>query len=442
MTLSRFFYISAKACYKMLPEFIRLRYRERILLFIGLIMTTRDQIRFKRNNIKYSLVKSINCLTISYKLLVSMQNRTSALGMQILLGQDGSIKQLPKIEDSILDVHLYFFKEITLLGGTDALINKNKLYHQELLEMEKNHDLKRGDIFLLFDKVKKNEVFLVPDGKRKLIEPNILYISLLKEHSTNYYHWMTEIMPRAIFVYQQFGKENVQKLIKNKKIVFLIDEHIPKQCLEALTYCIDLPFTTEVVYKNELLTCNNLIYCSPFWQSLDNTTGNIPKHEEFFLDMYALKLVHDAIQNKYSQIDSEKKEPKRKIYLQRKPTQMRSIINYQEVENFMIQESFEILDTSNLSFIEQVKLFSEAKIVIGASGATFTNLLYMQNNTIAINFYPSHPATNHGIFQPLADVSGVKLIHYKTIPVDDKSIHSNFMVDLNIIQNILKDLDI
>ena len=175
---------------------------------------------------------------------------------------------------------------------------------------------------------------------------------------------------------------------------------------------------------------------------MDNTTGNIPKHEEFFLDMYALKLVHDAIQNKFNQINSEKKEPKRKIYLQRKPTQMRSIINYEEVENFMIEESFEILDTSNLSFIEQVKLFSEAKIVIGASGATFTNLLYMQNNTVAINFYPSHPATNHGIFQPLADVSGVKLIHYKTIPVDHKSIHSNFMVDLNIIQNILKDLDI
>lgn len=440
MTLSRFFYISAKACYKMLPEFIRLRYRERILLFLGIIIT-RDQIIFKCNNIKYSLVKSINCLTISYKLLVSMQNRTSALGMQTLLGQDGSIKQLPKIEDTTLDVHLYFFKEITLLGGTDALINKNKLYHQELLEMEENHDLKRGDIFLLFDKVKKNEVFLVPDGKRKLNESNTLYISLLKEHATNYYHWMTEIMPRAIFTCQTLKYDNT-KMVEGKKIVFLIDEHIPKQCLEALTFCIDLPFTTEVVYKNELLTCNNLIYCSPFWQSLDNTTGNIPKHEEFFLDMYALKLVHDAIQNKFNQIDSKKKEPKRKIYLQRKPTQMRSIINYEEVENFMIEESFEILDTSNLSFIEQVKLFSEAKIVIGASGATFTNLLYMQNNTVAINFYPSHPATNHGIFQPLADVSGVKLIHYKTIPVDDESIHSNFMVDLNIIQNILKDLDI
>jgi len=437
MTLSRFFYISAKACYKMLPEFIRLRYRERILVFLNQLR----KIKFKLSNTRYDLVQSIDALDIPTKLLTSIQNRSSTLGMQTLVSQDGSIKQLPKIEDSTLDVHLYLFKEITLLGGTDALIKKNKLYHQELLAMEENHDLKRKDVFFLFDKNKKKEVFLVPYTKKNLDNKNILYISLLKEHATNYYHWMTEIMPRAIFSCQTLKYDNT-KMVEGKKIVFLIDEHIPKQCLEALTFCIDLPFTTEVVYKNELLTCNNLIYCSPFWQSLDNTTGSVPNHKEFFLDMYALRLVHDAVQNKFSQKDSDKKEPIRKIYLQRKPTQMRSIVNYEEVENFMIQENFEILDTSNLSFIEQVKLFSEAKIVIGASGATFTNLLYMQNNTVAINFYPSHPATNHGIFQPLADVSGVKLIHYKTIPVDDKSLHSNFMVDLNIIQNILKDLDI
>jgi hypothetical protein len=437
MRLIRFIYRIFKNIYKLLvPKFIRKYTDSKILLFLNLLR----EIKFKSTGQKYRLVKNIKDLDIKYKLFESIKNRTSVLNTQTLLNKEGNFSYINSVENPVLDINLYLFKDITVLGGTDALINKTKIYHQELLAMDEHHDLKQHDIFF-FDKKNKKNIFLHSTKIRKLDDERNVYISLLKEHSLNYYHWMTEIMPRAIFTCQTLKYDNT-KMVKGKKIVFLIDEHIPKQCLEALTFCIDLPFTTEVVYKNELLTCNNLIYCSPFWQSLDNTTGNIPKHEEFFLDMYALKLVHDAIQNKYSQIDSEKKEPKRKIYLQRKPTQMRSIINYQKVENFMIEESFEILDTSNLSFIEQVKLFSEAKIVIGASGATFTNLLYMQNNTVAINFYPSHPATNHGIFQPLADVSGVKLIHYKTIPVDDKSLHSNFMVDLNIIQNILKDLDI
>ena len=57
----------------------------------------------------------------------------------------------------------------------------------------------------------------------------------------------------------------------------------------------------------------------------------------------------------------------------------------------------------------------------------------------AIIFFPSHPSINHGIFQPLADVSGIDFIHYHTIPKDMKSIHSDFMVDLDKINLLLKD---
>ena len=51
-----------------------------------------------------------------------------------------------------------------------------------------------------------------------------------------------------------------------------------------------------------------------------------------------------------------------------------------------------------------------------------------------------HPSVNHGIFQPLADVSCIDLIHYHTIPQDINSIHSNFMVDLDKIDVLIKGL--
>lgn len=394
-------------------------------------------IKSKFVNSRYYISKSIDELKIKYFLIESISNRRSTLNTQILIKQNGEISELRAITSSVLDLNLFFFEKIILLGGTDALVYKNRLYHQELLAMKDCHDLKQADIFLFFNEKIKYDVFL----NSKIIEfkeKNIIYISLLKEHSQNYYHWMTEIMPRVIFVSKKISENNYVYIIKNKKIIFLIDDGIPSQCLEALKYCINLEYTIKVIPKNQLVSCTNLLYCSAFWQSLDNTTGKMPNPSEFFLDKYALELVHDAI---HKTINLERKEPFRKIYLQRKPSQMRTIVNNDEVERFMINSNYEIIDTAELSFLEQVTLFSQAKIVIGASGATFTNILYMQPNTVAIIFYPSHPATNHGIFQPLADTAGVKLFHYKTIPEDEESVHSNFIVNVNSIKEILKDIN-
>lgn len=433
MKFIKFFYLIIKSFYKLLAKFIRKLIREKIMFIFYLL----KMIKSKFVNSKYYISKSIDELKTKYFLIESICNRKSILNTQVLIQQDGKISELGAITGSVLDLNLYFFENITLLGGTDALVHKNRLYHQELLAMKSCHDLKRSDIFLFFDKKTKYDIFF-NSKKTNLKENNVVCISLLKEHSYNYYHWMTEIMPRAIFTCQKLSENKYRYITKNKKIIFLIDEGIPEQCLEALKYCINLDYTTKIIPKNELLSCTNLVYCSPFWQSLDNTTGTMPDPAEFFLDKYALELVHDTI---YKKINLEKNEPFRKIYLKRKPSQMRSIINNDEIEKFMIDNDYEIIDTAELSFLEQVKLFSEAKIVIGASGATFTNILYMQPNTVAIIFYPSHPATNHGIFQPLSDVSGVNLFHYKTIPEDDKSVHSNFRININGIKNILKDID-
>ena len=415
----------------LLPKVIRTQYRDSILYYLELL----KKIKFKLSSSRYKLAVSIDNLNVEYTLLSSIIDRKSSLNSQTLINNDGSISYLEELEGPTLDINLYYFKKISILGGTDALLNNDTLYHEELLSMDEHHDLKRHDLFLAFDKKRKEKVYLNPVSIKSLEDRDKLYISLLKEHSVNYYHWMTEIMPRAIFCNIKLQEEKVVS-INDKKIVFLVDESLPSQCLEVLENLISFDFSIEVVLKNELIQCRDLIYCSSFWQSLDNTSGTL-NVSEFFVDKYALNLLHTKINEKFIY----KKEPYRKIYLKRSKSQIRSIVNNEYVESEMKKVGYELVDTSSLSFLEQVKLFSEAKVIVGASGATFTNILFMQPGTTAINFYPSHPSINHGIFQPLADISGVKLLHYKTHPIDDKSIHSNFFVDLNIIKNILKDID-
>ncbi|MDD5157875.1 glycosyltransferase family 61 protein [Sulfurimonas sp.] len=436
MRISKVFRIVAKSFYMLLPKVIREQYKESELYFIDLARKVKNRYLGTSGGGLHVLqfVKSIDKLDIQYETLASIKTRKSRLGSVVLFDKTGNYTKLDEIEENVLDIDLYFFKEITVLGNTDALINGHELYHQELLAMKEHHDLKRSDIFSYFDRKDKSIVSISMSKSQDLTNIDILYISLLKEHSQNYYHWTTEIIPRALFSIKELSKKENSQIFENKSIVFLIDENIPKQCLEILKVIVPFKYNLTTIKKGKLYTCNNLVYCSPFWQSLDNTSGNL-EQEEFFVDTYGLKLFHEEI---FNCLALPKEEPFRKIYLRRKSTQMRSIVNTKQVEDFFINHGFEIVETEKLIFTEQVKLFYESKVVVGASGATFTNILFMQPNTKAIIFYPSHPSINHGIFQPLADVSGVKLIHYKTIPSDEKSIHSNFMVDLSKIQIILK----
>lgn len=435
--IKKIIYMLLKSIYYLLPKIIREQYSDSKVFYINLLRKINSRVTVVDNNLEiFKLESSLSCLELEFTTLNSITNRTSQLSGAILFDKTGKYTQLEGIEESVLDIKIYHFKFASVLGNTDALIDDYSIYHQELLAMEKHHDLKRGDIFTYVDRVDKSSIYIKKIGQKDLKDKDTLYISLLKEHSQNYYHWITEVIPKVVIVMQELSKNENLVISKDKHISFLIDEYLPKQCLEILKILVSFKYSLVVIKKGELCRCENLVYCSPFWQSLDNTSGKL-QLKEFFVDKYGLELVRNALFSKLKLLKDKK--PFRKIYLKRKATQLRSIINMNQVENFFIKNGFEMIETEKMTFAEQVKLFYETKLVIGASGATFTNLLFMQPETKAVIFYPSHPSANHGIFQPLADVSGVKFIHYKTIPVDEKSIHSNFMVDLSRIRIILED---
>ena len=55
---------------------------------------------------------------------------------------------------------------------------------------------------------------------------------------------------------------------------------------------------------------------------------------------------------------------------------------------------FSIHKTGKMSFFEQIYLFNNAKVIVGAHGAAFTNLVFCKRKTKIIEIIPkSHPNT-------------------------------------------------
>lgn len=243
---------------------------------------------------------------------------------------------------------------------------------------------------------------------------------------------MTEVLPRLVQIVDSV------EILNLKDYILLVDNDMPKQCLEAIELVLNDTIEIIFVNKAEIFYCEELIYCTPLWMSFDNTKG-LPNFKDYFVDKYAIDLVRNKILSNFK-IENEGINRFRKVYLQRLNNKLRPIKNIHKLEMLMLKNGFEFLDIGVLSLKEQIQLFQTVDIVVGASGASFTNLLFMKENSISINICPSVPSTNYYVFQPLADIAKVEFIHFLTIPsTDDLNLHAEAYVDLDYLNLLIKE---
>ena len=418
--------------YYLLPKFIRVQYSDSLEFYKVFLKRKLQKITGISEDLSVRLIDNIDKLECPLETLYQQTNRTSQVsGPKLYI--DNSYLRKP-LSGSVPDISLFLLEDINIIGTTDALIYKDKMYHNELNKMKKHHDLKRLDIFIRIPE-EKNKYKLTIFEDTISNENNTIYISLLKEHSSNYYHFVTEALPRLIVTLTELKK---QKSYNANDYTLLIDYDVSSQCIEIVNKLTQSEIAIRHVKHGHLVHCQKLIYCTPLWLSLDNTTSLPDPMKEFFVDQKALKLVKKEVSRVFNQDKSIK--PYRKVYLQRLNNKLRPIINIIEVERLLYKYGFEFIDTSHMSFKDQYTLFSETSVVIGASGASYTNLLFMQESTTAISFYPSAQSTNYYVFQPLAEVSKVDLIHFLTDPADDSSsVHASSTVDIASLDTLLKD---
>ena len=359
----------------------------------------------------------------------SVSDRHTDLSSPQLYDQGLEIIRQPAIKAAVPDLFLLELDDVRVIGSTNAVVRGEKVLHPELLHTESLHDSKAPDLYQFTDanRRKLNFSTFTPLGGQRRVKVGI---HLLKEHSFNFYHWLFECLPRL-----NFFIANLSKLGRYEKFTILIDSDILPGGMEAMRRLIKFPYEIEVVRRGELVSCDKLFYVSPFWFSLDNSRHQVDAYRDYAVDKYAVQTTRDSFRDLTS-----RNAPTRKIYLPRVATQVRRIVNSGQVETLMRENGFEIVHAHELTFAGQVELFSSAKVLIGASGAAFSNMVFMQPGTKAVIFSPKQlEVFNYYIFQQLADVAGVELSHLLSVPAkkDDFFIHDNFTVNIDDLKTLV-----
>lgn len=326
-----------------------------------------------------------------------------------------------------VDLEIVELENTYVFARTHSIADERLLFNYSLLHSTPQHKPKNKYIeSLIYNKAKEVDVYF---SQEERLDEGCVYIHLLHEHSNNYFHWITEVLPRALEVDKLL--QSSDHYVKQKKVV-LVDAGLHKNLYELLFRC--LHFEYELLYIKEYSSCKvrRLLYCAPLWYSLDNVTKSFNVKKDFFVDRYAIEQVYDALK------PLDRKNAFKKIYLQRPETHARAISNEEELIALLESKGFKTVRPDKMNLDEQISLFREARVVVGVSGAAFSNILYMQEKTQAIIFSPSVEGSNYYVFEQLASVANVNITHLLTHSPKVDSVHSEAAIDIKLLKNIIE----
>lgn len=247
--------------------------------------------------------------------------------------------------------------------------------------------------------------------------------------SHNYNHWIAEVLPK-IFAFES--------VFQNNDIKYVLDETVHPNFLEALSFVVKDKSRIRMLAADEsalISKCYIVSQCSyiPFQRNDDEILG----HNHGCASKNALKSFVSHIVGQCKNVNL--KSNALRVYIKR-TSHVRSLINQDEIELGLKSLGFLIVDTSSLSFAQQVNLFRNAEIIVSPTGSACINMLFASPRAKVFILIPNFLRTSYWYWRNLLTCVGVKVNYIigKQNASNAKHVHSDFFVNCDDLVEILR----
>jgi hypothetical protein len=218
--------------------------------------------------------------------------------------------------------------------------------------------------------------------------------SLVSTWSSGYYHWIVDCLARleGVEYYQQQT---------GRKPPLIIDANPPRWKIESLRL---LGYEPDdfIPWNGSRIKVKRLVVPSF-------------RRESEIISPSACRWLRQRMLSNLPDIGSEKLSFSSRIYISRSKKTGRNVINEEQVLEALAPFGFVAYTLENMSFSDQVRLFSQAEIVVAPHGAGLVNIIFAPQNLIVIDLFGSY---NNPSFFVIAEGLG---FHYGCLgPVGDK----------------------
>ncbi len=183
----------------------------------------------------------------------------------------------------------------------------------------------------------------------------VVSIRMIKGAEKNYWHFLSDMLGIVVLIEKHNFSKDIPLVIPKK----LADQNFFWQ---VVNYSDGLKNRNWIIQDKEYIIADNVYFCQKMPNQKDQFEG-------------LLKLL---------KIPGSDLSLNRKIYVTRSAKRIRFIKNNSEIQAIAEKYGFEVIDCDNLSFTEQVKLFSSCSHIIGIHGAGLTNIVWRQNAPLTL----------------------------------------------------------
>ena len=237
--------------------------------------------------------------------------------------------------------------------------------------------------------------------------------------NSNYWHWLFDVLPRL---------KILESKINLKEINFFLfpdtQEKYQIESLDLLNIPSEKRISSKIFRHTQVDTAIAVDHPYVINNDASHEIQNLPK---WILDFLRDKFLNNII---------NKKLPN-KFYIDRRDSKsnhshLRKINNEQEVKDFLVKKGFSIIALTDLSFNEQVNLFSKANHIVGLHGAGFANLTFCNPGTRVLELKPD------GAGSVIENLAKKIQLNYNDISIKPNDFSYNQQGSINIPLSVLE----
>jgi capsular polysaccharide biosynthesis protein len=236
--------------------------------------------------------------------------------------------------------------------------------------------------------------------------------------SANYAHWMTEVLPR-IHLFCRSGAP--------ADIPLIVDDGLHPNIMHTLREVVGETREIILLPKRQRILVENLSVVSVAgYVPFERRSNRLKDHSHGKFSPATLESLREHLRAGLPDTASKKTR-----IMVRRNSGIRKIVNEREIEEFLVKKGFTAVSPENLTFPEQIDLFSHADVVVGATGAAFANLIFCKPSTKIIIMIPAFKHTSYWYWQNMACATGNRVTYVlgKITKSFRSGIHSDFHVN-------------
>lgn len=391
-----------------------------------LTLTTVTYCKFKHS--KFKQLSEI----VDNRLLVYPKQTVSVCAPDIYPSEKSNSIKIP-VAYEFPEIFIATIVNAKVMGASNFIHTNQAIIGHNLFRI--GHDYTSEELHgRLYINAKKQLITRLSSIKTEVeIDSGILFTDAV---SANYAHFISEVLPK-VFVYTQTQS--------NKTISLIIDCELHFNLMQALELVIGDDVELIGLENGEPLVVKSLRVVSacgyvPFERRPNS--GHFSDHSHGVFSPAALLGMRDLIKNKIAKIqpNADGDTIHIKVWVKRN-SKYRNLSNAEEIETALIARGFTVIEPEKLSFIEQVKIFSNAEVVVGATGAAFANLIFCKSDARIIILISDLKNTSYGYWNNMACAVNNRL-SYVLGAVSTKlvrGIHSDFHINLSDLFDALKE---